>query len=183
MGTGRWVLTFTEMSYLLIDADDTLWENNIYFENAFEEFVGFLDHSSLSSTQIRDVLNEIELVNSKIHGYGSKNFGRNLQQAYEHLAERDIQPDDLVRVMGFAERILEQPMVVMEGVEDTLAQLAGRHELTLFTKGHQEEQRLKVERSGLKQYFQHTAIVKEKDSAAYQEFHRRAGTAGAKTRG
>jgi putative hydrolase of the HAD superfamily len=157
------------MSYLLIDADDTLWENNIYFENAFDEFVGFLDHSSLTSSQIRDILNEIELANSKIHGYGSKNFGRNLQQAYQHLAERDIRPDDLACVMGFAERILDQPMVVMDGVEETLAQLSARHELILFTKGHPDEQRLKVERSGLHRYFRHTAVVKEKDSAAYRK--------------
>ena len=27
---------------LLIDADDTLWENNVYFEEAFEQFVDFL---------------------------------------------------------------------------------------------------------------------------------------------
>jgi putative hydrolase of the HAD superfamily len=156
------------MSYLLIDADDTLWENNIYFEDAFDEFVGYLNHSSLTSAQIRDVLNEIELANSKIHGYGSKNFGRNLQQAYQHLAERHILPNDLARVMGFAERILDQPMVVMDGVEETLVQLAGRHELILFTKGHPDEQKLKVERSGLGGYFRHTAIVKEKDSAAYR---------------
>ena len=75
---------------LLIDADDTLWENNIYFERAFETFCDFLDHSALTPPQVRAVLNEIELVNSKIHGYGSINFGRNLQQAYRHLAEREI---------------------------------------------------------------------------------------------
>ncbi len=87
------------MSYLLIDADDTLWENNIYFERAFDDFVDFLDHSSLTSrAQVRDVLNEIELVNAKIHGYGAKNFGRNLQQAYEHLAEREIDGSDLSHV-------------------------------------------------------------------------------------
>ena len=40
---------------LLIDADDTLWENNIYFEQAFEEFVDYLDHSTLSAVEIRAV--------------------------------------------------------------------------------------------------------------------------------
>src|SRR5580704_13087616 len=103
------------MSYLLIDADDTLWENNIYFEDAFDEFVGFLGHSSLNAAQIRDVLNEIELANAKIHGYGSKNFGRNLQQAYQHLAERHIRPDDLNHILSLAERILEQPIELIEG--------------------------------------------------------------------
>ncbi|MBI1787765.1 MAG: HAD family hydrolase [Acidobacteria bacterium] len=154
--------------HLLVDADDTLWENNIYFERAFEEFVEFLDHSSLSAREIRAVLDEIELANAKIHGYGSANFGRNLRQCYQRFCERDIADGDLNKVMSFAERILQCPMEVIEGVEETLAYLASRHDLTLFTKGHAEEQKLKIDRSGLGIYFGHTAIVKEKDCAAYR---------------
>jgi hypothetical protein len=123
------------LQFLLIDADDTLWENNIYFERAFEEFVDFLDHSSLSPDEVRDVLDEIESANNKIHGYGSLNFARNLRQTYEHLAEREVREEDLHTVMGFAERILECPMEVIEGVAETLEYLAARHDLTLFTKG------------------------------------------------
>ena len=153
---------------LIVDADDTLWENNIYFERAFEEFVQFLDHSTLSPRQVRDVLDEIESANSKIHGYGSLNFARNLRQCYEHLAEREIREADLRTVIGFAERILECPMEVIDGVSETLEYLASKHDLTLFTKGHPEEQKLKIDRSGLGTYFGHTAIVKEKDAAAYR---------------
>jgi putative hydrolase of the HAD superfamily len=152
---------------LLIDADDTLWENNIYFERAFDDFCDFLDHSALTPVQVRDVLNEIELVNSKIHGYGSKNFGRNLQQAYQHLVEREIKDDDLRHVLSLAERILEQPIEVIDGVEETLGYLSERHELTLFTKGNPDEQLMKVDRSELGRYFAHTAVVKEKDAPAY----------------
>jgi putative hydrolase of the HAD superfamily len=156
------------MSFLIFDADDTLWENNIYFERAFDDFVEFLAHSSLTDLQIREILNEIELVNAKIHGYGAMNFGRNLQQAYRHLAERAIRPGDLDHIMSLAERILAQPLELIDGVEETLGYLAGKHHLTLFTKGHPEEQRLKVDRSGLGRYFTHTAIVKEKDAPAYR---------------
>jgi putative hydrolase of the HAD superfamily len=155
------------MSSLIFDADDTLWENNIYFERAFDDFCTYLDHSKLTPAEVRDVLNEIEIVNAKLHGYGSKNFGLNLQQAYRHLAEGHIQTADLDHVMSLAERILEQPLEVIAGVAETLADLAQRHELTLFTKGHPEEQRMKVDRSGLGRYFRHTAIVKEKDAPAY----------------
>ncbi len=154
--------------HLIIDADDTLWENNIYFERAFEEFVVFLAHSSLEPQEVRDILDEMELANARIHGYGSLNFGRNLAQCYEHLVEREIRDGDLRTVMGFAERILECPMEVIPGVRETLHYLAERHDLTLFTKGHVDEQKLKIDRSGLGGFFQHTAIVKEKDAAAYQ---------------
>ncbi len=167
--------------FLLIDADDTLWENNIYFEQAFDEFVRFLDHSSLDAAQIRAVLDEIELANSRVHGYGSLNFGRNLQQCYARLAEREIRPQDLETVKGFALRILEQPLVLIEGVEETLAELSRRHDLTLFTKGHPDEQRMKIDRSGLGRYFQHTAIVKEKDRASYEALARERGLDPART--
>jgi putative hydrolase of the HAD superfamily len=154
--------------FLIVDADDTLWENNIYFERAFEEFVQFLDHSTLDAREVRAVLDSIEEVNARIHGYGSLNFGRNLRHTYERLAERDVLPEDIETVMGFAERILDCPVETIAGVPQTLAYLAARHELTLFTKGHAEEQTLKIGRSGLGHYFRHTAIVKEKDCDAYR---------------
>ncbi len=154
--------------FLIIDADDTLWENNIYFERAFADFVEFLDHSTLSAAEIRGVLDEIETVNNKTHGYGSLNFGRNLKQCYRHLVEREIRPADLDKVMEFAARILDIPVEVIEGVPQTLAYLRRKHDLTLFTKGHPDEQRMKLDRSGLAHYFNHTAIVKEKDAESYR---------------
>ncbi|MBX5493961.1 MAG: HAD family hydrolase [Bryobacteraceae bacterium] len=155
--------------HLIVDADDTLWENNIYFEQAFSEFCDFLSHSTLTPAEIRAVLDEIELANIKIHGYGSLNFGRNLRLCYERLAEREIREEDLDKVMSLAQRILEQPIELIDGVAETLEYLANRHELTLFTKGHPEEQKLKIDRSGLGIYFSQTVIVKEKDTQSYLE--------------
>jgi putative hydrolase of the HAD superfamily len=153
--------------HLIVDADDTLWENNIYFERAFDEFIDFLQHSTMTPEEVRAALDEIELVNSKTHGYGSKNFARNLAQCYERLAEREVNEEDLKTVLAYAERIIQQPVELIEGVSDTLEYLASRHDLTLFTKGHPEEQKLKIDRSGLGIYFGHTAIVKEKDVQSY----------------
>jgi putative hydrolase of the HAD superfamily len=74
---------------------------------------------------------------------------------------------DLAAVKEFAHAILEKPIELIEGVAETVAELSERHDLTVFTKGDRDEQRLKIERSGLARYFEHTAIVKEKDRAAY----------------
>jgi len=152
---------------LFIDADDTLWENNIYFERAFEEFCDFLAHSRMTPVEVRAVLDEIEIVNSKIHGYGTATFGRNLRQCYHHLVEREVRQEDITTILSFAERILDHPMELITGVEQTLEYLSLRHNLTLMTKGNPEEQKLKLDRSGLGIYFGHTAIVKEKDEACY----------------
>jgi putative hydrolase of the HAD superfamily len=159
----------TIRQHLIFDADDTLWENNIYFEQAFEHFCNYLNHSSMSPGQVRAVLDEIEIVNAKVHGYGSRNFARNLAQCFEHLAERQVSDTDLDAVQDFAYAILEQPMELIDGVAETIAELSERHELTLFTKGDPEEQRLKIDRSGLNGFFRHAEIVKEKNPPAYRE--------------
>jgi putative hydrolase of the HAD superfamily len=160
-------LRTAERQNLIVDADDTLWENNIYFERAFEDFCDFLAHSALSPDEVRAVLDEIEIVNNKTHGYGTVNFTRNLTECYHKLAEREVSEQDLSRIISFTEQIVKHPIEIIAGVAETLEYLSGRHSLTLFTKGDPEEQKLKLDRSGLAIYFGHTAIVKEKDARSY----------------
>ena len=153
--------------HLVIDGDDTLWENNIYFEESVEAFIDFLDHSSLGREEVRAVLDEIERLNLANHGYGSAAFGRNLQEAYRRLAEREILTEELERILELGRRVVSQPMELLPGVEATLEHLSAGHDLTLFTKGELEEQRLKVERSGLERYFDRVVVTPEKDVPAY----------------
>lgn len=149
--------------HLLIDADDTLWENNIYFEQAIEAFIAFLDHSSLTPAEVRAVLDEIEMT----AGYGSASFTKSLLETYRRLAERDIRSEDLEQVRNFAQQITLHPMQVLDGVKETLEYLAPRHDLILLTKGNEEEQKIKIENSNLAIYFDHTLIVPEKDAKVY----------------
>jgi putative hydrolase of the HAD superfamily len=158
----------TTRQFLLIDGDDTLWENNVYFEQAIEEFIDFLGHSSMPRGQVRAALDEVERLNIRVHGYGSASFTKNLQQTYERLAGRDLRPDDIEHVLRLGERIASQPVELMPDVADTITYLAGRHDLMLLTKGHPEEQRLKIERSGLESRFTATAVVHEKAVDTYR---------------
>ena len=148
---------------LLIDADDTLWENNIYFERAVHAFITFLDHSRLTRRGVRDVLDEVE----RLMGYGSVNFTKSLVETYRRLAERDVQDEDVQQVRRFGEQIRTHPMELLAGVKETLDYLSPRHDLVLLTKGDAEEQKLKIERSGIEHYFRQAVIVPEKDVAAY----------------
>src|SRR5580704_15003365 len=159
----------TARQHLIFDADDTLWENNIYFEQAFDEFYEYLNHSSLTAAEVRDILDNIEVANAKIHGYGAVNFGRNLSQCYLRLAERAVEEHDLNRVSAMAHQILAQEIELMEGVAETLPFLAETHELTLCTKGDMAEQNRKIDLSGLRPLFAHCAVVKEKSRATYEE--------------
>jgi putative hydrolase of the HAD superfamily len=150
--------------HLLLDADDTLWENNIYFEQAIHAFITFLNHSRLSREEVRVVLDEVEC----LMGYGSANFTKSLVETYRRLGEKDLQEEDVERVRRFGEQIRSQPLQLLEGVRETLAYLSPRHDLILLTKGDIEEQKLKVEQSRIEGFFRQVVIVLEKDLATYQ---------------
>lgn len=149
---------------LLIDADDTLWENNIHFEQAIHAFIAFLNHSRLTPREVRAVLDEVE----RLMGYGSVNFTKSLLETYRRLAEREAREEDLQRVRRFGEAIRAQPLRLLEGVGETLGYLSARHDLILLTKGDREEQTLKIERSGIAGMFRQLLIVPEKDVATYR---------------
>lgn len=154
---------------LILDADDTLWENNVYFERAFAEFCDYLNHSSLTPDEIRSILDEIEIVNNAIHGYGAVNFGRNLSQCFLRLAERAVDDHDLAKITAMAHQILSHEIDLMPGVAETLPFLAERHDLLICTKGEPTEQTRKIDHSGLRPFFRECIIVREKTRDMYAE--------------
>jgi putative hydrolase of the HAD superfamily len=153
---------------LLIDADDTLWENNVYFERAIAGFISFLNHHEYSAAQVREVLNQVERESILTHGYGLHSFAHSLVQTFERLAVEPLTPALHETINGFAHTIAGHPVELIDGVPETLQYLAQRHHLILMTKGAVAEQTGKVEGSGLKEYFAAVEIVSEKDASTYR---------------
>lgn len=153
---------------LLIDADDTLWQNNIYFEKAIAKFISFLNHKEYTREEVRAVLNDVERKCIVTHGYGLHSFAHALMRTFESLSVEPITPELHETIHGFAHTIAEHPIEMFEGVPETLEHLAARHHLILMTKGNITEQSGKVERSGLKDYFSAVEIVAEKDPPTYR---------------
>ncbi len=153
---------------LLIDADDTLWENNIYFERAIGKFISLLNHQEYTPEQVRLVLNDVERDSIVKHGYGLHSFAHSLVTTFEKLSVDPVTPELHERIHSFAHQIADHPVEIIAGVPETLAYLNQRHHLILMTKGHPAEQAGKVERSGLKEYFAAVEIVAEKDEATYR---------------
>ena len=158
----------TQPQTLLIDADDTLWENNIYFERAIAQFISFLNHRTYTPEQVREVLNDVERENIVRHGYGLHSFAHALVNTFEKLTIDPITPELHAQIHSIAHEIAEHPVKLIEDVPETLAYLAARHHLLMVTKGDITEQSGKVERSGLREYFSAIEIVAEKDVAAYE---------------
>jgi len=154
---------------LLIDADDTLWENNVYFERAIATFISFLNHHEYSPAEVRQTLNAVERETILAHGYGLPSFTRSLITTFERLSPEPMDEERRQRVIGFARSIAKQEIELLPQVEETLRDLTSRHRLILMTKGDHAEQADKVRRSGLARYFSAIEIVAEKDSPTYRD--------------
>jgi putative hydrolase of the HAD superfamily len=152
---------------LLIDADDTLWENNIYFERAIAAFISFLNHRDFTPEQVRVVLNEVERESIVTHGYGLHSFAHALADTFERLSREPLTPELHASINRFCHQIAEHPVEILAGVPETLDYLQQRHPLILMTKGNFAEQTSKIERSGLKAFFSAIEIVAEKDACTY----------------
>ena len=153
---------------LLFDADDTLWENNIHFEHAFEEFVAFLNHERLSTSEIRGVLDRFERVSISRQQYGSRAFAASLVDTYQEITGSH-DDRELLLVQQFGLRILEIEMELIDGVQETLEALRPHHDLLLITKGDLEEQQLKIDRSPVSGLFDAHVITQEKTADMYQD--------------
>jgi putative hydrolase of the HAD superfamily len=154
---------------LLIDADDTLWQNNIYFERAIAAFISYLNHETMSAEEVRHALNEVERENTRKHGYGVASFERALVTCFERLSRQPATPDHHAQIQSFAASIIASKIELLDGVSQALPQLASRHRLILMTKGNPREQSDKVARSGLQPYFSAIEIPPEKHPDAYRE--------------
>ncbi len=152
---------------LLIDADDTLWENNVYFERAIAGFISFLNHHEFSPEQVRAVLNDVERECIVTHGYGLHSFAHALVRTFERLTVHPVTPELHAQIQSFAHSISNHPIELLPEVPETLRHLSQRHHLVLMTKGAVPEQTGKIERSGLKEYFRAVEIVPEKDPPVY----------------
>jgi putative hydrolase of the HAD superfamily len=152
---------------LLMDADDTLWENNIYFERAIASFISLLDHKTHTSMEVRVVLNQCEHETIAISGYGTASFEKSLLRCYEKVSGSVASKPQAEHIRGFARSVSEQEIELLPGVRETLPELATRHTIILLTKGNPDEQLHKLERSGIKEHFTAVEVPPEKHVGAY----------------
>ena len=160
---------------LLFDADDTLWENNIYFERSIADFISLLNHREYSREEVRAHLNKCEHATIQKFGYGLKSFRRSLVDCFEQLSSAPVTPELHERIGSFAQAIADQEIELLPGVKETLTELATRHSLVMVTKGDVEEQTDKLERSGLRGLFARVEVLAEKHGPAYAQLRERHG--------
>jgi putative hydrolase of the HAD superfamily len=166
----------TESLNLIFDADDTLWDSNIHFLEAFDSFAAAVSDAGLglSRIEIHAAVRRAEIRLIKTLGYGRRPYLTALHQAAAELAPAGHEGlrDEIERIGA---HLLERECALLPDVEPTLQQLAQRHRLLIFTKGQRDEQLRKLARSGLGPLFDRVETPREKDVGAYRRLVRDAG--------
>ncbi|MFD1772235.1 HAD family hydrolase [Sphingobacterium suaedae] len=156
---------------IAFDADDTLWVNEPYFQEAEQQFCKLLedDHSQQAVAQ---ELFRTEMKNLSLYGYGVKGFVLCMIETASRLSDRAVSVAQLNRMLEIGHELLEKPIELLDGVQDTLEQLKGRYRLIMATKGDLLDQQRKLKKSGLAPYFHHIEIMSDKQPGDYHKLIR-----------
>ncbi len=161
----------SENGVVFIDADDTLWENNLWFSRVIDAWTRFVAALGADRETALRALHEEEDRHIPLHGYGARPFVHALRTAFTRVVPSP-EAHDVRAFDAFAReserRIREHPIELLDGVEEGLAGLAAAGaRLIVLTKGQTDEQEAKVARSGLAAYFEAVRVVPEKDVVTY----------------
>jgi len=157
---------------IAFDADDTLWHTERIFIDTKDKYKKLLAEY-VDGDWIEQHLDETETNNIKHFGYGVKGFTLSMIETACELTEGRITGDKIKEIIGFAKEMLGAPIDVLEGVRETIEELAGKYRLMVITKGDLLDQETKLARSGLGDYFDAFEIVPRKDAKIYKYVMRR----------
>jgi putative hydrolase of the HAD superfamily len=165
---------------LFVDADDTLWENNIYYEAVVADYLALTERHGCPAERARARLIEVERERVGRFGYGIANFQASLELACRSLVEPAGTVDTAV-IAALCASLRRRAGTHLSEVAATLRALAGRHRVVLLTKGDGDDQMGKVARSGLRRHLHQVDVVPEKDEQSYRDVLRRHGADPART--
>jgi putative hydrolase of the HAD superfamily len=163
-----------EVDVLAFDADDTLWHSESLFAVTEERVADLLAPYVDPDTLERELL-AVERRNLAVYGYGVKGFTLSLVETALAVTGGRISTDEVATILSWGKELLSHPVDLLDGVEETLRDLAARHRLALITKGDLFHQESKIAESGLGELFEHVAVVAEKDEVTYARFARQLG--------
>lgn len=153
---------------IAFDADDTLWHNEVIYAQAKERFADIM-RRYVPAQDARDGLDEAEIANIELLGYGIKSFTFSMIEIALELSEERLRGEDLQKILTLSRDMHAEQPVLVDHVEMVLKQIAKRDRLFMITKGDLVEQQRKIHASGLREYFQAIEIVPEKNEGTYRD--------------
>jgi putative hydrolase of the HAD superfamily len=153
---------------IAFDADDTLWVNEPYFQETEEKFCELL-LPYLSRHTLSQELFKTEIGNLKLYGYGIKGYILSMIEAALKISNNTISNETIEKIIVYGKELLEKPIELIDGVEETLETLKTKYRLVVATKGDLLDQRRKLHNSGLGPYFHHIEVMSDKQESDYSD--------------
>jgi len=161
-------LYMSTFDLIAFDADDTLWYYERLYAQAQAKIAELLAPYG-NSEEVGAHLNQVELSNIQLYGYGIKGFVLSMIEAATELGDGRLSNKDVQTIIGYAKEMLEADIQLIEHVPEIVSGLAAKYHLAIITKGDLFEQETKVTRSGLSAYFQQVEIVGQKSPEVYAQ--------------
>lgn len=153
---------------IAFDADDTLWINEPYFQEAEKQFCTLLE-DYLPQHSVSQELFKTEMKNLQLYGYGVKGFILCMIETASRISNATIPIKLIDEIIAIGHELLQKPIELLPGVSDTLEKLKGDYRLIVATKGDLLDQERKLKKSGLEGYFHHIEIMSDKKVSDYQK--------------
>ena len=153
---------------IAFDADDTLFVNEPYFQETEEKFCGLMN-DYLSKQGISQELFKVEIDNLPLYGYGIKGYILSMIEAAMKISNKTISIQVVDKILEYGKELLQRPIELLDGVEETLQALHGKYKLVVATKGDLLDQRRKLHNSGLGHYFHHIEVMSDKQEKDYHD--------------
>ena len=129
-----------------LDADDTLWHSEDSFHVVEGRFVDLLTPYVADGVDIRGALRATEQRHLPISGYGVKAFTLSLVECAVTVSQGSVPGNVIGDVLALGMGMLMEPVRLLDGVAEVLADLGRDHRLVLITKGDLVHQSRKLER-------------------------------------
>jgi len=156
------------LKVIAFDADDTLFVNEPYFQETEHKFCALMS-DYLSQQGISQELFKVEIQNLDLYGYGIKGYVLSMIEAAMKISNNTISLEIIEKIITYGKELLEKPIELLDGVEETLSALHGNYKLIVATKGDLKDQQSKLHRSGLGHYFHHIEVMADKQEVNYEK--------------
>ena len=151
---------------IAFDADDTLWHNEPYFDEAQAKFCELFQDFASKQEILQLILNH-QVKNLPLYGFGIKAFTLSMIEAALELTNHQINGTAIEKIINIGKDLLQKPVELLPNVTEVLEQLKGKYKLVVATKGDLKDQHRKLHDSGLGAYFHHIEVMSDKTDLDY----------------
>ena len=105
--------------YIAFDADDTLWENELYYRQ-FEDYLCELLKNQMPADSVSARLFENEMKNMPIYGYGLKSVMLSMIETASQIAGRQESLSLAGKIIERGQAIMNQDIALLSGVKKSI---------------------------------------------------------------